>query len=226
MTSHQLPVELQESDNQLRSLRKPHEPYLNDTVGDSESALEGESVIGLAVYAMLPWWLEGMAEGGGGDGNETKDYLIGTPLALVSMATYLSLNTQLEWWNIFAFSMMAATGTFLGLIVFHLIFHKCISMVIYNRLFRRDWMKKMRIADKQNYDEEVATYPQRVQDYEIARTKALTEANNALTAYQGSGNSKAYKIGDYGFEKISDLENVLNFAGNKARSLFGKIINR
>ena len=226
MTTHNLPAELHASHQKLQSLRKPAEPYLNDTVKESEGALEGESVIGLALYALLPWWLEGMAEGGSGDGDEVKDYLIGTPLAFVGTATYLGFNSSLEWWEIFAFSMMTATGIFLGLIVFHLIFHKCISMVIYNRVFRRDWMKKMRIADQQNYEDEVASYPQRLQEYEIARASALTDANIALNAYHATDGSKRYEIGEYGFKQMSGFDQALNLAGSQARSLFGKLMRR
>lgn len=226
MTTNTLPAELHASHQKLQSLRKPAEPYLDDTVKDSESALEGESIIGLAVYAMLPWWAEGMAEGGGGDGNETKDYLIGTPLAFVASALYFGFNSNLEWWNVFAFSMMIATGVFLGLIVFHLIFHKSISMVIYNRLFRRSWMTKMKDADAQKYQDEVASYPQRLQDYETARKIALNDADIALNAYHAKNGSKRYEIGEYGFKQVSGFDQALNLAGLKARSLFGKFLSR
>lgn len=226
MTTQQLPVELQDTHSKLRSLHKPAEPYLNDTVGDSESALEGESVIGLALYAMLPWWLEGMADSGSGNSHEGKDYLIGIPLTFVSMATYLGFTSQLEWWNVFSFSMMTAAGVFLGLIVFHLIFHKCISMVIYNRVFRRAWMKKMRIADQQNYEAEIASYPQRLQEYDTARTQAVNEATIALASYHAGNPSRRYNLGEYGFEQVTLMENVFNAAEAKVRGIFGRFLNR
>lgn len=227
MTTSQIPIELQASQAKLQALRKPHEPVFNDTVKASESAFEGESVIGLAIYAMLPWWLEDFASGGGsGDENETKDYLIGVPLAAVTTALYFGLSGNHEWWEVFAFSMMAAAATFLALIAFHLIFHKCISMFIYNRLFRRSWMKKMRLADEQNYREDVASYPHRLQEYETARENAFSEATAALRAYHATNPSIRYSIGEYGFKQVSNLETAFNMVEGKVRGIFGRLLNR
>lgn len=221
-----LPAELQTADRTLRSLRKPQEPFLDDRVKASESAAEGESIWDFILFALLPWWAEDLALGGGADDNGHIDYYIGTPLAFAAGAAYFGFVTDAEGWQVFAYAMIIAVATFLGLLVFHIIFHKCISRFIYNRLFRRSWMKKMREADKAKYEAELASYPQRLQEYEMLRVVAVSDANIALKAYNASMPEHKYKLGEYGFERVSGLENALEMAGNKAKGMFAKLAQR
>lgn len=226
MTTSSLPQQLADADIMLRSLRKPHEPFLDDTVKASESALEGDSVWDMLLFVLLPWWAEDLALGGGGDDNGNIDYYIGTPLAFVASAAYFGFATDSAWWEVFALAMITATAAFLALFVFQLIFHKCISRFFYNRLFRRGWMKKMREADQAKYEAELASYPQRLQEYEMSRVVAVNDANIALKAYNASMPEQKYKLGEYGFEQVSGLENALEMAGNKARGMFVRVLNR
>lgn len=226
MTTSTLPAQLQASHTMLTSLRKPHQPYLEDTVKDSESALDGESIWEVLVYALLPWWAEFLVDGGSGDDNGNIDYFIGTPLAFVASAAYFGFATDVDGWQVYAFAVMAAATTFIALVIFHLIFHKCISRFIHNRLFRRSWMKKMRETDKAKYEAEVASYPQRLKEYEEDRTLAVNTANIALKVYNSSVPAKKYKLGEYGFEQVSGLENALGMANIKARGMFGKLVKR
>lgn len=160
-----------------------------------------------------------MFEGGSGETAE-KDYLIGVPLAFVVAATCLGFGTDLSGWEVFAMAMIAAASTFLGLILFHVIFHKYITMVIYNRVFRRDWVKKTRIADEVKYREDVETYPQRLREYEEARERGVQEATVALEVYHSTSPTQRYKMGTYG------LDQVKGFASSQARSMMGKIFQR
>ena len=225
MTTHTLPVALQASQEKLRSAHKPVEPYHHNTVKSSETAFEGESIFEFILFAIAPWWAEGLFEGGSDDSGE-KDYLIGTPLAFVVSLAWLGFGTDLPGWEVFAFSMLITAATFLGLILFHLVFHKCISMFIYNRLFRRGWMKKTRETDKAKYLDDVATYPQRLREYEEARNLAVLEAETALTAYHTTSPTQKYKIGVYGFEPVTGFDQVKGFAAAKARSVFGRLTQR
>lgn len=226
MTTSTLPTQLQASDTMLRSLHKPHQPFLEDTVKASESALDGDSIWEVLVYALLPWWAEFLVDGGSGDDNGNIDYFIGTPLAFVASAAYFGFATDVDGWQVYAFAIFTAATTFFALIAFHLIFHKCISRFIHNRLFRRSWMKKMQEADKAKYEAEVASYPQRLQEYETARAAAVNDANIALKTYNASLPDKKYKLGEYSFEQVSGLENALGMANIKAKTMFSKLVKR
>lgn len=225
MTTHQLPVELQDSHQKLRSLVKPEEPVFHDTVKESETALEDMSLFGLGIFALLPWWAEGMADMGD-DGKGSKDYFIGFPLVFTGTAVALAVNTELEWWNIFSHSMITATLFLFLMFGFHLIFHKYISMIIYNRLFRRDWVKKMRIADAEAYREAVDSYPQRLQDYQSSKAQAFKDAEIALNAFHTANPSQRYLLNENGFELVSALGKAVMFTGDKVRSVFGRFLNR
>lgn len=226
MTTSTLPAQLQASNTALRSLHKPHQPFLEDTVKDSESALDGDSIWDVVLFALLPWWAEDFALGGSSDDNGNIDYYIGTPLAFIASAAYFGFATDVNGWQVYAVAMISAVATFLGLIVFHMIFHKCISRFLYNRLFRRAWMKKMREADKVKYEADVASYPQRLKDYEEAHAVAVNDANTVLKAYNASLPAKKYKLGEYGFEQVSGLESALGMANIKAKTMFGKMVKR
>lgn len=225
MTTHQLPAELQVHHTRLRSLIKPETPEFHDTVKASEVALEDMSILGLGIFALLPWWAEGMADCGG-DESGWRDYAIGFPLVLTGTAVGLAVNTDLEWWNVFSHSMLAATLFLLLMFVFHLIFHKCISMFIYNRLFRRAWMKKMRAADAQNYQDAFDSYPQRLQDYNNTKAQALADAQTALNVYHASNPSQRYLLDERGYEAVSVLGKAIMATGTKVRGIFGKLMNK
>lgn len=226
MTTSTLPAQLQASHTMLNSLHRPYQPVLENTVKDSETALEGDSIWEVLVYALLPWWAEILVDGGSGDDSGNIDYFIGTPLAFVASAAYFGFATDVDGWQVYAFAVLTAATTFIALVIFHLIFHKCISRFIHNRLFRRSWMKKMREADKAKYEADVASYPQRLQEYEAARAMAVNDANIALKVYNASVPSTKYKLEEHGFEQVSGLENALGMANIKAKSLFGKLVKR
>lgn len=224
MTTHQLPTELQVHQTKLRSLVKPETPEFYDTVKASEIALEDMSILGLGIFALLPWWAEGMADCG--DETGWQDYAIGFPIVLTGTAVALAVNTDLEWWNVFSHSMLAAVSFLLLMFVFHLIFHKCISMFLYNRVFRRAWVKKMRASDAATYREAVESYPQRMQEYENAKVQALFDAQTALNAYHASNVSQLYLLDERGFEAVSVLGKAIMATGTKVRGMVDKFRNR
>lgn len=224
MTTTTIPAELQTLHEKLYALREPVEPQRFDTVKDSETAFEDTRILDLILYAIAPWWAEGAFEGGDESGG--KDYLIGVPLAFVVTAAFLGFGTDFGGWDVFAMAVFAAGLTFIGLVVFHLTFHKYISMVIYNRVFRRGWVKKTRETDEAKYLEDVATYPQRLRDYEEERYLVTSEAVKSLAAYHAASPTQQYQLGKYGFVPVSNFDKVKNFAGTQARSMFGKLLNR
>lgn len=231
MTSHTLPIELQDSHAKLQALRQPHEPYHENTVKSSEAAMEGDSfwefVFAMLLCAVLPWWAEDIIDGMGGDDNKgEKDYFILTPTVFVVSIVGFILSPMVNGWRVFSFAMILTVLTFLGLILFHLIFHKCITMYVYNHVFRRSWMREMHARDEKAYLADVEAYPQLLQEYEIAKKSALYDANIALSGYNATSPDSSYKIGPYGFEEISFLDKSKQIAGEQVRGLFKKLTSK
>lgn len=227
-----LPVELKPAQTKLLSLARPAAPYKRDTVGDSESALDGESVGGVALYlilaALLPWWADIILDdAGGGDNEEWRDYFAITGIASVGTTWYLFANTDMGFWHSFGLGMVAAVAGLILMVIFHLVVHKCICMFLYNRIGRPGWVSKMRIKDGQNYALEVESYPSRLAEYEASIATARADAAQALSVYSASNSQgKKYTLGERGFTQVSMKDEIIKDFTNNAKGLFRKFVNR
>jgi uncharacterized membrane protein len=227
-----LPAELQPAQTKLKSIARPSAPYKRDTVGDSESALDGDSLGGTALYlilaALLPWWADiFLDEGGGADNEEWRDYFAITGIASVGTTWYLFANTDIGFWQSFGLGMAAAVVGLILMVIFHLVVHKCICMFLYNRIGRPGWVSKMRIKDEQEYAAEVQSYPVRLAEYEEAISAARAEAVNALAVYSVSNpHSKKYVLEEHGFAQVSMKDEFIKDFTDGAKGLFKKLVTR
>jgi hypothetical protein len=226
-----LPIELQPAQNKMISLARPAAPYKRDTVGDSESALDGESLGGTAFYlilaALLPWWADiFLDDGGSADNEEWRDYFAITGITVVGTTWYLLANTEMGWLS-FSVGMVAAVVALILMVIFHLTVHKCICMFLYNRIGRPGWVKKMRIKDEQNYASEVESYPARLAEYEASIATARVEAANALSVYSASNpQGKKYALGENGFVQVSMRDEIIKDFTEGAKGMFKKFVTR
>lgn len=226
-----LPIELRASHGKLQSLVKPSVPYKRDTVGDSESALDGETAGGFAgamiLAALLPWWADVILDDSGTDGEEWRDYYAVTGLAAVGTTGYLLAQTDFGFWKSFGFGMGASVVSLFLMFLFHLVAHKCVVMFLYNRIFRASWVKKMRETDENLYRMELATYPERLAQYELDMTRAKEEATTALALYSASQpNGKSYLLEEKGFIQVSVKDELIKEFTEGAKGLFKKFVTR
>lgn len=211
---------------------RPSTPYKRDTVGDSESALEGESVGGMALTiilaALLPWWADIFLDDGGSmDNEEWRDYVAITGIASVGTTWHLFANTGMDFWQSFALGMVAAVAGLILMVIFHLVFHKCICMFLYNRIGRPGWVSKMRTKDEQEYAFEVQSYPVRLAEYEESISAARAEAVNALAVYSASNpQGKKYVLEEHGFAQVSMKDEFIKDFTEGAKGLFKKLVTR
>jgi len=226
-----LPVELQPAQTKIRALVKPQVPYKRDTVGDSESALDGETAGGFAgamvLAALLPWWADVILDDSGTDGEEWRDYYTATGLTAVGTTWYLMASTDFGFWQSFGFGMVASIVSLFLMFLFHLFTHKCVVMFLYNRIFRASWVKKMRETDENLYLMELATYPERLAQYELDMSRAKEEAATALTSYVASHpNGKSYLLEENGFVQVSMKDELIRDFTEGAKGLFKKFVTR
>jgi hypothetical protein len=226
-----LPMELQAPQSKLNSLHKPHVPYKRDTVGDSESALDGmtfsETGITLFLAAILPWWADIILDDGAGGDEGWQDYFVAAGLSAVGVTWALCANTDMGFWQSFGLGMASAALSLFLVFIFHLATHKCVSMVVYNRLFRRSWMKKMRETDEALYQSDVATYPERLASYETEFSSAMLDAQQALASYTiANPQGRAYTIEDGRFLKVSKKDELIKDIAEGAKGLFNKFARR
>lgn len=227
-----LPVGLKPAQTKLLSLARPAAPYKRDTVGDSESALEGDSLGGTAIFlvlaALLPWWADiFLDDGGSADNGEWLDYYAITGIASVGTTWYLFANTDMGFWQSFGLGMAAAVAGLILMVIFHLVVHKCICLFLYNRIGRPGWVSKMRIKDEQNYALEVESYPTRLAEYEASIAMARAEAAHALSVYVASGQQgKKYLLGEHGFVQVSMKDEIIKDFTDGAKGLFKKFVTR
>lgn len=226
-----LPVELQPAQTKMNSLVRPYAPYKRDTVGDSESALEGDSLGGMALLlilaALLPWWADIILDDGGPDNEEWRDYFAITGITSVGTTWYLFATTDMGFWHSFALGMVAAVAGLILMVIFHLVAHKCICMFLYNRIGRPGWVSKMRIKDEQEYTLAVESYPARLAQYEESIATARSEAATALSAYTASNpQGKKYVLEERGFVQVSMKDELIKDFTEGAKGLFKKLVTR
>lgn len=226
-----LPIELQPAQHKMLSLARPLAPYKRDTVGDSESALDGESLGGTALYlilaALLPWWADIFLDDGGSVDDEWRDYFAITGISSVGTTWYLVANTDMGFWQSFGLGMVAAVVGLILMVIFHLVVHKCICMFLYNRIGRPGWVRKMRIKDEQNYATEVESYPARLAEYEESISTARSEAAHALALYNDSSpQGRRYSLEEHGFVQVSIRDEIIKDFTNGAKGLFRKLVTR
>lgn len=227
-----LPIELRPAQTKMNYLVRPAAPYKRDTVGDSESALDGSSLGGTALFlilaAILPWWADiFLDDGGSADNEEWRDYFAITGIATVGTTWYLVANTDMGFWQSFAFGMVAAVVALVLMVIFHLVVHKCICMFLYNRIGRPGWVSKMRTKDEQNYASEVESYPARLAKYEASIATARAEATQALSVYDANNpHGKKYVLGDNGFAQVSMRDEIIKDFTEGAKGLFKKFVTR
>lgn len=227
----ELPVELRPAQTKIRSLVRPSVPYKRDTVGDSESAFEGDSLGGAVGYlilaALLPWWADVILDDGGPDNEEWRDYYAITGIASVGTTWYLLANTDMGFWQSFGLGMVAAVVGLFAMIIFHLVFHKVIVMFLYNRIGRPAWVRKMRETDEHRYQNELSSYPERLATYETEIAAARTEASEALGAYTVSNpQGKRYTLEESGFVQVSVKDELIKDFTEGAKGLFKKFVTR
>jgi hypothetical protein len=225
MTTSELPENLASLNADYLSLRKPVEPFLEDRVKDSEIAEGGfTSLVGaILAYTILPWWADGAVEGDLEGG--WQDYAIGFGGTLVGVATYTSIS-GLPWWEIFSKSVLAAAFSLLIIFVLHMILRKCVSMVIYNRVFRRKWMVSTRAEDSRKYQNDCDTYPARLQAYQEAKVSKEAEVQRALLTHNAGNPEKQYMFSTRGIVPVSNAKSLFDLAGNKAKATLGRFFTR
>lgn len=225
-----LPSVLGPSHSALSSLRAPVFPVKRDTVRESETAFEGtslgEMIMSMIMMAVSPWWLDGFFDGGGNGEDGWQDYYIGTGVAVTGTTWALAANTDLGFWRSFGLGWVMAVVVLIMLVIFHLTTHKCISMFVYNRVFRRDWVKKARIKDEQDYQSAFAVYPAQLAEYNTLQDKAHTDAVAALELYNATNPRKRFILGEHGFTQVSVIDGAIEDFTLGARNLFGKLIQR
>lgn len=200
------------------------EPFLEDRVKDSEAAEGGlETLIGAGLMAILPWWADGAVEGDLEGG--WQDYAIGFGGTLIGVATYTSIN-GMPWWDVFGRSVIAATLSLFLVFILHMIFRKCLSMVIFNRVFRRKWMVTTRAEDTRKYQNDCDTYPALVQAYQEAKVSKEAEIQRALLTHNTSTPEKQYMLTTRGIVPVSNARSLFDLAGNKAKATFGRFFTR
>lgn len=203
MKTPPLPAELQVFDDSLRALKKPSEPRPFDTVKASETAFDDETILGWKEYLFMPWWDSGdywdfdPFESNSGH----LDYAIGVPLFFLITGLTTSLFNFSIWIEIVAIITIVLL-LMAGLLMFHIKSKTYITMFVYNRVFRKNWMDKTRFSDEANYRQEVESYPHRLREYEQARAQVVREADKALKEYN-STHSQRYKIGEKGLEPVA-----------------------
>lgn len=224
MNTSKLPDDLVSLHTDYLSLRKPVEPFMEDRVKDSEAAEGGfETLIGAGLMAILPWWADGAVEGDLEGG--WQDYAIGFGGTLVGVATYTILN-GMPWWDVFSRSVLAAALSLLVVFILHMIFRKCLSMVIFNRIFRRKWMVTTRAEDTRKYQNDCDTYPERVQAYQEAKKTKESEIQQALLIYNAATPEKKYMLTTRGIVPASNAKSLFDLAGNKAKVTLGRFFSR
>lgn len=224
MNTSKLPDNLASLNAEYLSLRKPVEPFLEDRVKDSEAAEGGlETLVGAGLMAILPWWADGAVEGDLEGG--WQDYAVGFGGTLIGVATYTTIS-GMPWWDIFSRSVIAATLSLFLVFVLHMIFRKCLSMVIFNRVFRRKWMVTTRAEDTRKYQNDCDTYPARVQAYQEAKTSKETEIQRVLLSHNAGNPEKQYMLATRGIVPVSNAKSLFDLAGNKAKATFGRFFSR
>ena len=225
MKTSELPVELASLNADYRSLREPVEPFLEDRVRESEAAEGGFSTLvgAFLAYTVLPWWAEGAVEGDLDGG--WQDYAIGFGATLVGVATYTSIH-GLPWWEVFSRSILFAALSLFLVFVLHMIIRKCVSMVIFNRVFRRKWMVSTRAEDARNYQNDCDTFPVRLQAYNVAKASKEAEIQRVLLSYNASNPQKKYVLEKDGIVPVSQAKSLFDLAGNTARTAFGRFFAR
>lgn len=225
MNTSELPADLASLNADYLSLRKPIEPFLDDRVKESEAAEGGFTTLvgAILAYTILPWWADGAVEGDLEGG--WQDYAIGFGGTLVGVATYTSIN-GLPWWEIFSKSVIAATLSLFLVFILHMIIHKCVSMVIFNRVFRRKWMVSTRAEDARKYQNDCDTYPLRMQEYQEAKLSKEAEIQRVLLAHNAGNPEKQYMLGVKGIVPVSNAKSLFDLAGNKAKATLGRFFTR
>lgn len=229
-TISDLPYILQDSHNKLSNLRPPAVPFKNDTVGESESAMEGETfselTFGMLFLAVTPWWGDMILDGGSSDQSGWQDHVAVMAVAPATVTWALVAHTDLGFWGSFGLGMVSAVIGMVAVLITQLATHKCFSMVLYNRIFRRSWMRKMQETDELNYRAKLETYPQERAEYEVKFAAIQAEASTALVAYENSSpQGKKYTLGDSGFTRVKFKDELFKDLTAGAKGLFGKLTN-
>lgn len=200
MKTSTLPVELQAADQKLRALNKPLEPYLHDTVRESESIPENDHLVGWVKSCLEPWWSENVFDGIDPKSPTGMDFLIFVPLSFFIAVLPLGLFAGVNILVSIGLLVVAAGLMVFALTMFHIKSQRSVHMIIYNRVCRRHWMEKARVVDEATFQADTASYPRRLREYAEARETAVAEARAVLKDYRATQPARRYKLGEHGFE--------------------------
>lgn len=230
-TKNSIPEELLPYHTKLQSLSAPVEPFKRDSVAETETALEGVTFSELAfssiLIALLPWWADVFVDGGGSGDEGVQDYFAASAVAGLGTAWFSLANTDNGFWLSFTLGWIGAIAGLFLMFIFHLITHKCITMFVYNRVFRPGWVRKMRAKDIAQYQSDVDSYDERVATYRSSLLSASGEAQVALDGYHAGNPRKRFTLTDKGFvHDDHSFDDVVKDFTLGAKNLFGRLARR